>query len=81
MVNVGKKYQARHTPVQIAVIRLAISPVVIEQTAKSWKLAKLISWIVVVIGILTLPYGGFTLIFFGLIAVIVCKFGIYWNHK
>jgi len=69
-------------------------PVIIEQTDKTWKLVKLISWITVIIGILIflshVQNGGFNnpmtglgfcLAFFGLCGAIIGKFGAWWYHK
>ncbi len=62
------------------------APVVtIQQTYKKWKAVKLISWIVVIIGIMSLggseagkALGGM-LIFFGIIGLIVAKMGKWWT--
>lgn len=69
------------------------SPVTIEQTKKTWKIIRLISWIVIVIGIIfILSYfannsrtnfvsaGGF-LLFAGIVGNLIGKFGAWWTNK
>jgi hypothetical protein len=71
-----------------------MKPVIIEQTGKRWKLAKLISWLVFMGGVIMALGGagnggfenpltglGITLAFIGFIALIIAKFGSWWNHK
>lgn len=71
-----------------------IHPIVIEKTSKNWKLAKLISWIVLLVGgyLFLRGYGsggwenpmtggGFTLGFLGFVSLLVAKFGAWWHHK
>lgn len=71
-----------------------IKPVLIEQTGKIWKLAKVISWLVFLSGVLLILYGanndgfnnpltglGITLSFFAFIALLITKFGSWWSHK
>jgi predicted RNA-binding Zn-ribbon protein involved in translation (DUF1610 family) len=71
-----------------------IKPVLIERTGKSWKAARLISWIFFLIGFFTFvsqfqqggwdnPMAGFgfSLAFLSFIGIIIAKFGAWWNHK
>lgn len=71
-----------------------MQPVIIEQTGKKWKLAKLISWLVFIGGVIMAIGGagnggfsnpltgmGITLAFLGFIALVIAKFGSWWNHK
>jgi hypothetical protein len=71
-----------------------VKPVLIEQTGKKWKLAKLISWLVFFGGVIFIIQGagnggfknpntglGMTLAFIGFIALVVAKFGSWWNHR
>ena len=70
------------------------APIVIEQTAKKWKLVKLISVIVIVVGFFMMANGsaqgssgatlgamGIMFMFIGFIGLIVGKFGAWWNHR
>ena len=71
-----------------------IKPALIEQTSKGWKAARLISWILFLIGLFTfasqyqqggwnnpMAGAGFSLAFLSFISIIVSKFGAWWNHK
>ncbi len=71
-----------------------LRPVVVEKTSKHWKVAKLISWVVLVGGgyLFLRGYGlggwnnpmtglGFTLAFGGFVSLLVAKFGAWWNHR
>ena len=71
-----------------------IKPILIEKTSKGWKAAKLISWVVLLIGFFTFtsqyqqggwnnPMAGFgfTIAFFGLVGIIISKFGAWWNNR
>ncbi|MBI5037750.1 MAG: zinc-ribbon domain-containing protein [Candidatus Kerfeldbacteria bacterium] len=71
-----------------------LRPIVVQATSKRWKLAKLIAWISILVGIYLFLRGygldewsspmtgfGFTLAFVGFVALMVAKFGSWWNHK
>lgn len=71
-----------------------IKPVVIEQTGKKWKLAKVITSLVFWTGVILILVGagngglnnpltglGITLAFLGFLSVLVVKFGSWWSHK
>lgn len=71
-----------------------MQPVIIERTGKKWKLAKLISWLVFIAGVIMAIGGagnggfenpitgmGITLAFFGFIALLIARFGSWWNHE
>jgi RNA polymerase subunit RPABC4/transcription elongation factor Spt4 len=71
-----------------------IKPVVIEQTGKKWKLAKVITWLIFWFGAVLILVGagnggfdnpltglGITLAFLGFIARLVVRFGSWWSHK
>lgn len=62
------------------------APVVtIQKTYKRWKLVRLISWITIIIGLISLPNGetgqalGGMFIFFGVIGLIIAKLGAWWT--
>lgn len=68
------------------------SPVTIEQTKKTWKIIRLVSWIMIVIGIILIfnsyakgtkdqfTLGGL-LFFFGIIGSFIGKFGAWWTNR
>jgi hypothetical protein len=69
-------------------------PALIEATGKNWKTARVISWLVFLGGLFMflrflqdggwnnpLTGLGFTLAFVGLVALLIAKFGAWWNHK
>lgn len=71
-----------------------IHPVIIEKTGKGWKLAKLISVIILILGLLLfsrilkagglndpLTWLGFCLALIGFISLLASKFGAWWYHK
>lgn len=71
-----------------------LRPVVIESTSKKWKTATVIAWIVFLTGTYLFLRGlgsggwenpmtgsGFSLGLIGLIALMIAKFGSWWNHK
>ena len=57
----------------------------IQKTYKKWKAVKLVSWLVIVSGILMLGGGellmpiGASLIFFGFLGIIIAKLGAWWT--
>jgi DNA-directed RNA polymerase subunit RPC12/RpoP len=72
----------------------SIKPFLVERTSKTWKLAKLISWIIILLGVCMFFYsyghGGFhnkwidlnlDIIFIGFICLIISKFCSWWNHN
>lgn len=72
--------------------KLQQKPVVIEQTYKKWKVVKLVSGILIVIGIFNLFGGinnhndpsisfGIFILFIGIIGSIIGKFGAWWNNR
>jgi uncharacterized membrane protein YvbJ len=70
------------------------SPTVIEQTGKKWKAVKLISWIVIIFGVILFLSNirdggfnnpmtgfGFSMGLFGIMGAIIGKFGAWWQHR
>lgn len=70
------------------------SPILIEQTSKTWKLVMLFSWILMIVGWIMFLNGlgnggfhnpstdlGFLLGGVGTLFAIISKIGAWWNHK
>lgn len=68
-------------------------PMLIEKTAKKWKKAKLISWVIILSGgylfLYNIQQGGFSnpltglglsMVFVGFLSLTISKFGAWWNH-
>jgi len=73
---------------------IANSPVLIEQTAKKWKLVRLISWIMILGGVFLFLKGlgsggmnspslwmGICIGFFGIVGNLIGKLGSWWHHR
>lgn len=61
----------------------ADSVVTIQQTNKRWKAVKLASWLGIVAGVLLMQSAqgfGITLLTFGVIGLIVARFGSWWTN-
>lgn len=59
------------------------SVVTIQQTNRRWKAVKLVSWLGIVAGLLLIQSAqgfGITLLTFGIIGLIVARFGAWWTN-
>jgi hypothetical protein len=63
---------------------IKVEPVLIN---KSWKIAKIISWAIIILGLMistsggNIMYLGFFLSFLGIISLIISKIGAWYNDR
>ena len=69
------------------------SPVTIEQTKKKWKVVRLISWLMIITGVILFIKGladgsnslsfrlGIFVGFFGIVGSLIGKFGSWWSNR
>lgn len=67
------------------------SPILIEQTSKKWKSIELVSWVVIIFGIVSyftaigknssLSDISLVCLIIGIIGAIIGRFGSWWNHR